>query len=152
MSGLYINQKPMRLLFIILALIATFCILSCKKEATASIVGKWNIVNDSTFIAGTGIFQGGSSNYIGISTDYFDLTSNDSLYVKEGSELDTATYSLPSARQVTFTYYSFNGVTFPNGGHRGPYRIKILDDHNLTLTLSGITPEGETFEIINLKR
>jgi hypothetical protein len=135
------------------------CIISCKKDTTvtkdttATIVAKWNVVNDSTFLEGNGIFQGGSSKYTGVATDYFDFNSNGYLYEKEGIYLDMAKYSLTSDKQVKLRYYTLNGIGFGStGAIAGPFNITVLTEHNLTLTLSALTPEGEEFEIINLKR
>jgi hypothetical protein len=145
-------------------------IISCTKSAVKSanlvdtenfsenggpggtIVGNWNLVSDSSYLEGTPIFQGGGSVYTGVATDYFVFTPGDSLYIKMGSELDTATYSLPSGDQVTFDYYTWNGHIFPDGGISGPYNITVLTDHLMTLTLTGITPAGNEFAVINLKR
>ena len=147
-------EKLMKHIFTIsLAVLIISAIISCRKNIAVTIVGKWSLVNDSTFLAGTPILQGGSLNYIGIATDYYDFNSNGDLYIKKGNASDTAKYSVTSNNQVKFVYYSLNGTTFgSNGAIAGPYTITTHTEHNLTLTLSGITPEGEEFELINLKK
>jgi hypothetical protein len=141
----------MKSTLIILLAFFIICIVSCKKESDVTIVGKWSIINDSSFLEGSGLFVGGGFNYKGVATDYYDFNSNGNLFIKKGNELDTAKYSLVS-NQVTIVYYSFGGITFgSNGAIRGTFKITDLNQHHLTLTLSGLTPEGEELEVIDLK-
>jgi hypothetical protein len=136
-------------------LITIVCVgfLNCRKSAIPCIVGKWNIVNDSSSLAGNAILQGGDSNYIGMASDYYDFRVNGNLYIKEGATLDTAIYTMVSANQVKITFFVFDGVSFgPTGATRGTYIMTNHTTHTLSLTLSGLTPEGEEFEMINLKK
>lgn len=127
---------------------------SCKKSPATdhSLTGRWRIINDSTFLEGTPFFQGSHSNYIGVTTDYYHFTSGGNLYIREGTILDTATYTLVSCNQVTIVYYYANGTIFPDGAIRGTYNISELTEHSVTLSLSGLTPEGQEIEIINLNK
>jgi len=126
---------------------------SCKKDTSTTIVGKWNIVNDSTFLEGNALYAGRSSNYIGVPTDYFDFSSNGNLYVKKGTSLDTAAFTLLSGNKVQLLYFSVDGITFgPTGAIRGTYDITDLTERSVKLTLSQLTPEGQNLEIINLKK
>jgi hypothetical protein len=141
--------------FIPFALIIVLCtgFISCMKTTAPGIAGKWSVINDSSFLAGNGIFQGGGSNYIGVSSDYYDFRPDGNLYIKEETVTDTGKYNMVSVDQVKIIYLSENGTSFgPNGGIRGTYLITNHTAHNLTLTLSGLTPEGEEFEVINLKK
>jgi len=147
------NKKMKHTIPTSLITLMIFCIISCKKNSTATIVARWNVVNDSTLLEGIGLVQGGHSNYKGVATDYFDFSPNGYLYEKEGIYLDTAKYSLLPNNQVQLLYYTFDGIGFgSNGAIVGPFNITLLTEHNLTLTLSGLTPEGEEFHVINLKR
>lgn len=82
----------------------------------------------------------------------YNFTPSGNLYVKEGTSLDTGTYSFVSNNQVAIRYFYFDGIVFPNGANRGTYKITNLTDYSATLTLSGLTPEGQAVEIINLKK
>ena len=138
---------------LILSLIVS--VISCKKTAvqTISLEGKWNIINDSSSITGSLNGFNGGSNYIGTTNDYYNFTVNGNLYINEGLSLDTATYSMDTSNQVKLVYYSANGVNFgPNGAIRGTYYITNLTAHTATLTLSGLTPEGQALQIINFKK
>ncbi len=129
--------------------------ISCTKTnvQTNTLAGKWNIINDSSSITSSLNGFNGGSNYIGTSNDYYNFTVNGNLYINEGTSLDTATYSMVSNNQVKLVYYYANGVSFGSSGAiRGTYNITNLTAHGVTLTTSGLTPEGQELEIINLKK
>jgi len=70
--------------------------LSCKKNNNnpTSIIGKWNIQIDTSFVG-----EGGLNHvviYSGKSGDYFNFNSDGRTYTKEDSILDTLTYTLSS--------------------------------------------------------
>jgi hypothetical protein len=110
-------------------------------------------VNDTTYLAGSAIFQGGSQNYHGVAGDYFNFTANGHLYIKEGANADTATYSVINGSQLNITWYYVNGTGFPNGASKGAFTVTNLTAHTVTLTLPEIiTPDGAEYEEINLKR
>ena len=85
-----------------------FFVASCKKdvhpeENNASIIGKWNIITDSSYV-------GVAANnhlvvYAGQEGDYFDFSSNGKLYIKENGMLDTLQFNLTS--DTTMTIDSF---------------------------------------------
>jgi hypothetical protein len=105
------NQLPKQymkyvILFGVIAVV--FSLASCKKnvspeEDNASIIGKWNIVTDSSHV---GI---GANNHLVVYTgkegDYFNFSSNGKLYIKENIMLDTLQYNLTS--DTTMTIDSF---------------------------------------------
>lgn len=137
----------------IIALVIISGIISCLKDSPVSIVGKWNIVNDSIFLEGNQMYPGENTNYIGTQADYFNFTSDGNLYVKKGTSFDTATYHLLSDDKIELIYFSANGISFGTAGAiRGTYHIINLTAHSVSLSLSGLTPEGRQAEIINLKR
>lgn len=128
---------------------------SCEKSPVNEtlIVGKWSIVNDSSLLQGVGSnLTNIHSNYIGVPTDYFNITSDGNIYVKEGANLDTLAYTFVSSNQMKIIGYYINGATYPDGASLGTYDIAGLTDTNVTLNLSEVTPDGKETEIINLKK
>src|ERR1700730_10260510 len=77
-----------------------FFLIYCKKNSVsandinATILRKWDILNDSIFI-GVGV-NNHQANYIGQTGDYFDVRTDGFIYIKEGKVLDTLNYSLTS--------------------------------------------------------
>jgi hypothetical protein len=117
---------------------------SCNKTTgqTNPLTAKWNIINDSLSdvnLTGT--------NYIGKASDYFDFTANGTLYIKEDSLLNTATYSMVANDQVDIVYILSNGIS----AHR-TFSITNLTAHSATLTLSGSSLGPAERQIINLKK
>ncbi len=143
-----------RLIFIIyLALIIV--VASCNKAniQTNFLVDKWNIINDSSSITSSLNGFNGGRNYIGASSDYYNFTSDSSLYIKEGLSFDTGKYSITINNKVEIVMFSYNGMSFgPTGAIRGTFDIVNLTANTATLTLSGLTPEGQEYEIIKLKK
>jgi hypothetical protein len=107
----YCNIKPYIMKNPSLPIAALFIItglLSCKKtdqgmvstktgttsnfNGVVPIQGKWSVKSDSV-ISGVGAFVTGK-NYVGKAGDYFDFDTYNKLYVKEGSILDTFSYTL----------------------------------------------------------
>jgi hypothetical protein len=111
-------------------------------DTSVSIIGKWNIITDSTFIYNqfgpTTIYV-----YTGVSTDYYDLRANDSIYIKEGNRLDTIKYWLPSG-----------GPYIPIASDIFWGNITSLTSHSMTLDLPalGRTAEISTADIIHLEK
>src|SRR5471030_2620643 len=75
-----------------------------------SIVGKWNLVNDS-LVWGVGL-NVTATHYIGKSGDYFDFGTNNKLYIKEGANLDSSVYQVVSDSTVVLDVNSerYNGI------------------------------------------
>jgi hypothetical protein len=115
-------------------------IISCKKTdvQTNSLVGKWNIINDSIYIPIANI---GGSNYIGTSDDYYNFTATGKVYINENSLLVNATYSMIANNQIDIVY---------SNGSYDPYFITNLTAHTATLTLA-VPLTGPT-KIINLRK
>src|ERR1700744_1264931 len=87
----------MRYSIAILTLFIITGIFSCKKDSSStSIVGKWNLVSDSTSSSGVGSGNGSSGHtYTGVSGDYFEFTSQGSFSANEADVLSSAgTYTL----------------------------------------------------------
>ncbi|HEY2581958.1 MAG TPA: hypothetical protein VGI43_09130 [Mucilaginibacter sp.] len=105
-------MKIIRTLIIIAGL--TLGLYACKKDGTnfntSSLVGKWNVVSDSTF-AGVG-----STNhpvdYHGQPGDYFDFRTDGHVYTKEGTVLDTLSYNIVSNTGIIIQSFgiTLNGV------------------------------------------
>ena len=87
------------------------CLYACKKDGSQpSLIGKWNIVSDSTYV-GAGL-SNHQVDYMGQPGDYFDFTSNGTVYTKEGSILDTLSYNLVSNTEIVIGAFGLiaNGV------------------------------------------
>ena len=145
----------MKTIIAIVTVFIVFASSSCDKSPIndSLLIGKWSIVNDSTLLQGVGALQTNvHSNYIGIPTDYFNITTGGNIYIKEGANLDTLTYTYVSTTKINIIGYYVNGTTFPDGASLGNYVISGLTDKSVTLNLSEITPDGTETEIINLKK
>jgi hypothetical protein len=142
-------------LFYAFYLLLLVIVTSCNKKdiQTNPLVGKWKIINDSSSITGSLDGANRSSNYIGTPNDYYNFTSNGNLYIGQNSSSDTGKYSLITNNQVQIIMFVEGGISFgANGGIRGTYAITNLSANTVTLTLSGLTPEGQELEILNLKK
>jgi len=153
-------------LFLTVALIfaTTMEIISCKKGFSNSIVGKWSIVKDSTFLAEARPFYnaGPGSIYTGVKGDYYDFRPDGYLYIKEGTYSDTLTYNVSSGSQVNLIYNTYNTVSDSLGNiisqthPTKSYSIVNLSATNLTissnLTSNILTPVGYPSNKLELKK
>ena len=84
----------------------------CSKSTAvnATLAGKWNLLTDS-LLSGVGPVST-PKYYSGQPGDYFDFRTDNKLYIKEGSTLDTLAYSLGAGNTITIQTFgiSFNGV------------------------------------------
>lgn len=133
--------------------------VACKKSAITNpsqslIVGKWRIINDSSFITGSLNGVNGGSNYVGTPSDYFTFTSNGNLYIREGQSLDTATYTISSNNQQINILYSYIAGSYISGDVAQSLGISNYTENHLTLTMpgNGLIPEGYLHRIINLRK
>ena len=133
------------------ALITLF-LISCNKSSLsandnqATILKKWNILNDATFI-GVGINNHPVS-YAGQIGDYFDFRTDGYIYIKEGTMLDTLSYSLTSDTTILIASFGIilNGVP-------GVSRITNLTTHGVTINAPLVlTPGGAFGRKVNLTR
>ena len=126
--------------------IAAVCLItgySCKKknELPASILGKWNIEVDSSYV-GVGI-SNHEVVYNGQPADYFNFTSDGHIYVVENAILDTLMY--------TVTADSIYVQNFGSGGGKG--RLQFPSVKNLTISSGySFTPGGAFGRTVYLKR
>jgi len=114
-------------------------VISCNKTAvqTNLLVGKWNIIKDSSYIPIANI---GGRNYIGTSNDYYNFTVNGTVYLNENFALDTATYSMIDDN-LNIVY---------NTGSYSSYYITNLTANTVIFTL--VTPPLGPKRIINLSK
>ncbi len=135
-----------------LAAIIAFFLTSCQKDIAptqkinATILGKWNILNDSTF-SGVGINHH-AVNYTGRTGDYFDCRKDGNIYIKEGIRLDTLSYNLTSDTTILIVPFGIilNGT--PEMSH-----ITNLTAHNSTISARIVlTPAGIFGRKVNLNR
>jgi hypothetical protein len=120
---------------------ALLCLYACKKSNDAinlnSIVGKWNVLSDSTY-AGVGIGNH-PVNYNGQPGDYFNIMANGTIYTKEGLVLDTLSYHLVADTGIVITAFGviLNGT--PSVNH-----VKFTG-HNLVITSPTLLTPGGIF-------
>ena len=135
-----------------LTAVITFFLISCKKSSLctndthATIVKKWNILNDSTFI-GVGV-NNHRVNYAGQAGDYFDFRTDGYVYIKEGSILDTLSYRLTSDTTILIASFGIilNGIPEIS-------RITNLTTHGVTINAPMVvTPGGLFGRKVNLTR
>jgi hypothetical protein len=112
-----------------------------------AIVGKWNLVNDS-LVWGVGP-NVTTTNYIGKSGDYFDFGTNNKLYIKEGTNLDSSAYQVMSDSTVVLDVNSerYNGIA--------PVSKIVYTPGGVTLSSPAIflaNPGSYYLHIINLRK
>jgi hypothetical protein len=118
---------------------------SCKKETVAksqpTIIGKWNLLSDTTYVLDV-------TDYSGQPGDYFDIRTNGHIYTKEGPVLDTLTYSLVSSTEMTIETF---GV--PINGVPEISQITNLTAHSATINAPiQATPDGPFGRKVTLSR
>jgi hypothetical protein len=107
----------------------------------ATPVGVWHIIKDSFFVVQAAPFlKYKDSVYSGKATDYYDFKPDGSLYIKEGSTMDTLAYQILANNQLAFIYNYYNIVTDSLGNiisktkRKKTYRITALTATNLTMS------------------
>lgn len=135
-----------------LTALITFFLISCEKNSLsandihATLLKKWNILNDSTII-GVGV-NNHWVNYVGQTGDYFDFRTDGYIYIREGTILDTLSYNLTSDTTILIASFGIilNGVPEIS-------RITNLTAHGVTIKAPlVITPGGEFGRKVNLTR
>ena len=99
--------------------------LSCNKnnDKPTSILGKWNIQIDTSFVG-----VGGSNHeviYSGKQGDYFNFNSDGHVYTKENSILDAFTYTLSSDSILIKNFSS---------GYEGKCLFESPSTHNIVIS------------------
>jgi len=129
-------------------LISASAILNaCEKSGSDVIAGRWHVINDSSIITGPSISY---DVFDGSDDDYFNFSSNGSLYIKENSIYDTVNYQIisPDTLLLPGIGFSINGITEPS--------IFTIKDRRLRIVVNPpgnvITPGHQYQRIINLKR
>lgn len=114
--------------------LAALTLFSCKKESQANptVLGRWNLVSDSTYTQNPGASPIGTF-YVGTQTDYYNFQPDGKLSWREKSSgTDSSKYTIDAANSVTFNYFptvdpNFVNVTFN-------YSITLLTNHKMVLT------------------
>ncbi len=117
-------------------------LISCKKEYSDAIAGRWNIVTDSSFVGQSPPFfnPGAGHVYKGITSDYYDFRTDGRLYIKEGAYSDTLTYQVRPDKHITFVYNTYLTTVDSLGNiisqvhPKKNYTITTLSANNLTMT------------------
>lgn len=114
--------------------------------SAARLTGKWGIISDSSY-KGVGI-NNHLVVYNGQAGDYFDFRADGTLYIKEGSLLDTLSYQLISAKEIAITIF---GATINSSSPVS--HITTLNAHFATIASDKlVTPGGIIENTIKLKR
>jgi len=152
--------KPLvvkKLLFIV-CLFITVSICSCTKDGanktnSSSIVGKWNVVMDSSYNTGIGAsITPTIQTYIGQPGDYYNFTEQGKAYFNEGSKLSATGDYTVTGNQLKLKYDNLviDGSAIENASTI--YTIAAISAHNLTLTSSFITQGGSSFYTLKLSK
>jgi hypothetical protein len=146
---LLLNCIMKHLLIFSIILLPVSSIISCSKssnrqsitnlnDSNYSILHTWNIVYDSTY---SGIGLGNHLVlYTGKAGDYFDFNSNGNLYIGEGPNRSTLSYTI--INNTTLIISTF-GITI-NGIPDSTY-LTGLDDHHATLLAPFFATPGGIF-------
>lgn len=123
------------------------CLYACKKNGNnigrPSIIGKWNIVSDSTY-AGINIYNH-LVVYNGRPGDYFSFNINGNCYTKEGAVLDTLGFKLLSDTTIS--------VLWVDGGEFETCRITAFTSRSLVIDAPKLfTPGGIIWRKVTLTR
>jgi len=144
-------------ILITISVLVLSVITSCKKaplSPTLSVVAKWDLVTDSTYVdysAGTDDTVGNT--YMGTTGDYFNFTANGKLYVHEGNVLtDTATYTIANDKLINMVYSFYNAPVLASAHITGYYNINKLTDTELVLSYNVLTQGGIFGKIITLEK
>ena len=147
----------MKILKPLFTIVITLAIYSCKKSDVTlqpTIVGKWNLVSDSTysFLAAGGTPTPTSHKYTGTPADYYNFTSTGKVYINNNGRigLDTANYQFTSANMVKI-YYQFPTYQQPYVIN-GVFTITTLTAHSLIMSSTGLTPEGSVSTFLTISR
>jgi hypothetical protein len=134
---------------------AVTTLFSCKKESGAkpTVLGRWNLVSDSTYTQNSGASPVGTF-YVGTQADYYNFLPDGRLSWREKSfGTDSAKYTIGAVSTVAINY-------FPNADPNyvivaANYSITLLTAHKMVLT-NGPLPttgtSGYTGEIMTFSR
>ena len=129
-----------------------FFLVNCKKNSVSAndtitgISGYWDIVNDSSFV-GVGV-SNHLEGYKGQPGDYFNISTDGFIYVKEGRNLDTLGYTRTSDTTIIIASFGLIANGVPAISH-----ITHLTAHTATIHAPvAITPGGEFGRKVILKR
>jgi hypothetical protein len=130
--------------------IMIFC--SCSKQSVsinstaAALMGKWNLISDSEY---TGV---GTNNhlvgYIGQPGDYFDFSTNQNVYIKEGTIYDTVRYQVVTSSTIIIADFGLIG----NGVQDTSKIVNLTPDSVTIVSPVSITPGGIFGRTVHLGR
>ena len=145
------------LLFVSASIAFTSCLKGVGNNPTRpTIVGNWALVNDSTKIQFWGLWQGKPDtgiNYIGAAGDHYNFMQNGKMYIKQGTTLDTGTYTTLANNKIEIKFTYLNGQGNPPDGWTEDFTINTLTNNSLTLaggTL--VSPETASSHVLFFKK
>ena len=110
-------------------------------DGQVSIQKKWSLVSDSTYNGVGIVYQ--QSGHVGMPADYWDFRKDGHVYVKEGTSLDTMTYTLNSATSITISKFGWGGTS----------TIKTLTAHEAVIKSNEVIPPGgPNYRVLHLRR
>jgi len=130
---------------IILALFGAQCGKS-SGDGQVSIQKKWTLVSDSTYSSiGIVSHQDGRA---GTLTDYWDFRKDGQVYMKEGTSLDTMSYTLNTPATITITDF-----IWAFGLQSAVCTIKDLTAHGVVIRSKETIPPGwPVIRVLHLRR
>jgi hypothetical protein len=147
--------------FLAILLYLTACTKTAvpSKNGMASLTGKWNLVNDSTY-GGVGL-SNRLTGYTGETGDYFNFSTNGNAYTKEGTVMDTLTYRMVSDTSIIISNFGLilNGI--PDTSNIAVLTANSLTANNRLAPMVQmiviespffITPGGEFWRKVTLSR
>lgn len=136
----------------VVLLLVISAMLSCKKnnDATINLRGNWHLLSDSAYIV-SAVSNGITTTYRGLPTDYYQFTDDGHLYVKEGNNIDTATYHLSGDQlNINYSYILQNGTVIANAVRS--YTVSDYTTNKVTLSYRVTTPFAAEVEIVMLNK
>jgi hypothetical protein len=110
-------------------------------DGQVSIQKKWSLVSDSSY-GGVGNTYYRTAHPVTIS-DYWDFRKDGHVYVKEGTSLDTMTYTLNSSTSITISKFGWGGAS----------TIRTLTATRTVIQSPiVIPPGGPSYRVLHLRR
>jgi hypothetical protein len=145
------------LLFVSVSAVLTSCLKgTVSNPAKPALLGNWALVNDSTTIQFWGLWQGRPDtgiNYAGVAGDHYNFIQNGQMFIKEGANSDTGTYTNIAQNKLELKFMYLNGRGNPPDGWVEDFTINTLTEHALTLTGGTfVSPETASTHILYFQK
>jgi len=121
---------------------------------SATLVGRWKLVSDSTNTYGMPISGPRTgSTYAGQPGDYFNIAANGQVLIKESSQTDTAKYVAYTDNSRQLLYKHLDYISIVGGGWvTSSLQQSNVTDHSATITTDIVTTMGAHRHIYTLEK